>query len=155
MTQSIFNRPQTNFELMDIAKKLNLTLKGVFMKDELKGKIPDGNYILNLESSNENGSHWTALYKTKNKYYYADSFGVAIPETLIKNLNINENNLFFNEIQIQDLYSTRCGFFALYFLYCMNQKQPIQTRINNFLKPFDFEQKKENDDIIKSFFQRI
>ena len=152
MKKNIFNRPQTNVELEAIAKEIGVKLNGIYMKDELTGKIKDGNYILNLENSNQGGSHWTAMYKTKNKYYYSDSFGVTIPETLIRNLNINENNLFFNEIQIQDMSSTRCGFFALYFLYCMSLKKPIQKRLNDYLRPFDFEDKKENDLIVKKFF---
>ena len=149
--QNIFNRPISNFEILDIANNLGLKIE-VIMKDELKGKIPNGNYIINLQNSNQNGSHWTAMYAQNGKFYYSDSFGMPIPETLITNTNINNDNLFFNTNQIQDMKSQRCGFFALYFLYLMNQSGNISDKLKQYINTFDLKNFKQNDTIIKNIF---
>lgn len=150
----IFDRPQTNFELIDIGKKIGLNVK-VIMKDQLKGTIKNGNFIINLQNSNQSGSHWTALYVSNGKFYYSDSFGVPIPETLITNTNINNDNLFFNTNQIQDMKSQRCGFFALYFLYIMNQSNNIMDNLKTYIETFNLKNFKQNDTIIKNIFSKI
>lgn len=151
---NIFDRPQTNFELIDIGKKIGLNVK-VIMKDELKGKIKNGNFIINLQNSNQNGSHWTALYAKNGKFYFSDSFGVPISESLIKNTNINNDNLFFNTNQIQDIKSQRCGFFALYFLYIMNQSNNLKDNLKEYIDTFNLKNVKQNDTIIKNIFSNI
>jgi hypothetical protein len=57
------------------------------MKDELLQKINKVDCgIINLENSNEEGSHWTA-YKNNDKKYYFDSYGNAPPpKELVKYL---------------------------------------------------------------------
>jgi hypothetical protein len=151
---SIFNRPQSNYELLQIAEKLKLKIK-IVMKDELKGNTKNGSYIINLENSNQSGSHWVALFKKSNQYYYADSFGTPPPQTLIDNTSINNNNLLFMDKQIQDIKSTRCGFYALYFLYCMNSSSNIKSNLNKYINTFNLENTKSNDKIIKSQFNNI
>lgn len=156
MKNNIFNRAQTNFELQNIAQKLNLPVK-IVMKDELKGSIPDGNYIVNLQNHNQNGSHWTGLFKHKNKYYYADSFGIVLPQTLIDNLNINPINVYFLDKQIQDINSQLCGFFALYFLFKMNTNYGVNIKLNlkSYIETFDLTDIKNNNQIIKYIFNNI
>lgn len=154
LPNNIFNRPTTNIELQDIANRLGIPLNGILMKDELNTKnVKDGCYIINLESSDMNGSHWLGLFKNKQKYYYCDSFGMPPPQTLIDNLRINPNNLFFNERQIQDIKSKRCGFYSLYFLYCMQNKninECLKQYVNTFSEDTD-----ENEKIIKSIFLKL
>ncbi len=38
------------------------------MKDELENNLKEGNYIINLENSNQSGSHWTCFIKDKKMY---------------------------------------------------------------------------------------
>ena len=50
----------TNFDLEKIASNYQIELK-IFMKDQLdKLPINDGNYIINLDDSKNQGTHWTA-----------------------------------------------------------------------------------------------
>jgi hypothetical protein len=43
--------------------------------------------IINLEESDENGSHWTAYYKNNSQKYPFDSYGEAsLPNQLLKYL---------------------------------------------------------------------
>ena len=60
-----YNRPQklqtlTNSDLYSICIKWKLKFNGIYMKE--------GNYIINLQNSYENGSHWTCLLKIKIIY---------------------------------------------------------------------------------------
>ena len=48
------------------------TFGGVFSNDQLKKPVKNKIYILNLEDSNEPGSHWVLLY---NGWYF-DPYGV-------------------------------------------------------------------------------
>ena len=143
----VIKQKQSNLQLINICKQLNIPLNGVFMKDELSGKIPNGNYILNLENSNQSGSHWVVLIKKNNKYIYCDSFGAPPLQTLIDNLNIDSNNLMFNNAQIQNVNSTLCGYFAICFLLCITQKKSIKKAIEKYLKTFILEKSENNDKI--------
>ena len=72
------------------------------MKDELPQKINKVECdIINLEDSDEDGSHWTAYYKNNGKKYYFDSYGCARPRNqLVKYLG--SENLFYNENRVQN-----------------------------------------------------
>ena len=154
----VIKQKQSNLQLINICKQLNIPLNGVFMKDELSGKIiclSNGNYILYLENSNQSGSHWVVLIKKNNKYIYCDSFGAPPPQTLIDNLKIDSNNLYFNNAQIQNVSSTLCSYFAIYFLLCMQQEKSIKHEIKKYLKTFDLEKSENNDNILINIFSNI
>ena len=65
------DKPLTNFELLDYAKKLHIPhFRGVFMKNDLP-KLPHKNEsgIVNFNTTAEPGSHWVGYYKNgKNTY---------------------------------------------------------------------------------------
>jgi hypothetical protein len=152
LSNSIFNRPTTSQELMNICKHLNLHLNGILMKDQLTTKnVKDGFYIMNLNNHNESGSHWTSLFKKGKHYYYADSFGVPMPQTLIDNLKLKDDNVFFNNKQIQNIKSQRCGFYAIYFLHCIH-RYGLKEGLEKYVNSFNYENTNENEDIIKHIF---
>ena len=71
------------------------------MKDELpkKNQIECG--IINLENSYQEGSHWTAYYKNKDKKYYFDSYEDAPPpKELVRYLG--SKNLVYNNRRFQN-----------------------------------------------------
>ena len=77
---------------------------GVFSNDELNN--PDRNkiYILNLQNSDEGGSHWTLLH---NGWYF-DSYGVVPTKRIsrfVKSWNKND---------YQGLNRNSCGHFCMY-----------------------------------------
>jgi len=51
--------------------------------------------IINLENSDENGSHWTAYYKNNDKKYYFDSCGNAPPPQQLAEY-LGSENFFYN-----------------------------------------------------------
>ena len=74
------NKALTNIELEYYAKELKIPhFRGVFMRDTLPKKtkkIECG--IVNLNTSKENGSHWTAYFKKARRIYF-DSYGQITP----------------------------------------------------------------------------
>ena len=66
------NRPLTNLEIIDSAKKLRIPrFRGVFVRDNLPSK-PKKNEcgILNLDDASGNGTHWTVWFRRNYKNYY-------------------------------------------------------------------------------------
>ena len=75
----------SNVELENICKSLEIkNFKGVFMMDEIAKINPSENesYIVNLQNSNENGSHWCSVYKRGNNISYFDSYGAPVPNEI-------------------------------------------------------------------------
>ena len=100
-------------------KLLGVKFKGVFPSD----KIPKLNdlspyCILNLDKSNEKGSHWVALVKTdKNEAIVYDSFGRNYKK-IIPNLDISGNGRIINTDNDpeQHILETDCGSRCLSFI---------------------------------------
>ena len=125
----------TNTDLSKLAKKYNVKLNGIYMKDELnENNLTDGNYIMNLQNHDQGGTHWTAFIKHGQNIFYCDSYGQYPPQ--------NEFNLFnkFHHIYIlaedlQDYNSELCGWFALFFIIWMNKKSGL-SRFKSYLNNF-------------------
>jgi hypothetical protein len=108
------------------------------MKDELEDNLKEGNYIINLENSNQSGSHWTCFIKDKNNVYYYDSFGV-VPPQIIHDISLKNNlNLFYIDKHDQNIDSTSCGWWCIAFLFYMNTtKAPMLDIMKKFDKKFN------------------
>ena len=82
------NKPLSNFELEDAAKKLKIpSFRGVFLLDTLPKKPNKKECgIVNFGKTGGSGMHWVAWYKNgKNKIYF-DSYGVQPPIEVIQYL---------------------------------------------------------------------
>ena len=70
---SLPNKPLSNLEIIDSAKKLSLYgFREVFLRDTLptKSKLNECG-ILNLDSSSGDGTHWVMWFKKgKDKFYF-------------------------------------------------------------------------------------
>ena len=123
----------SNTELLDILKNDNIKINGVFAKDKLKKPLKDGYYIINLDDSTGEGTHWTALYKINDGFsLYYDSFGFPAPEEIEDLLHKYE----YNKKQIQDIKSTSCGFYCIAFIKFMINKQDKMKAFNTFCNLF-------------------
>src|ERR1700722_19620684 len=83
------SKTMSNLDIDNEVKKIRIrNFKGVLMKDELLGEKPKRSEcgIINLEDSDEIGSHWTCYYKKGTSKYYFDSYGLDPPNELIKYL---------------------------------------------------------------------
>ena len=133
----MINGLTSDIDLEILFDKYNIKLNDVCCKDQINRKfINDGYYIVNLQDSNQNGSHWCCLYKKKNYYYWFDSYGCEPPQEILqisKNINYNKHI-------IQDLQSSCCGYYCLLFCYYIQKKKDI----NDFHKLFNNDYK-DND----------
>ena len=107
--------------------------QGVFMKDQLPDKLERGSYIINLQSSKEgNGTHWACLYYTPNFSNYYDSYGFIAPLEVQKKII----PYMYNDLEIQDIDSTACGFYCVAFVLYLNKKMNIEKAFMEFINLF-------------------
>ena len=146
----------TNSDLYSIAIKLKIKLIGIYMKDEIPTDLKEGNYIINLQNSYENGSHWTCFIKDKNNVYYYDSFGIVPPQNLFNIAVKNSLNLYYIDKHDQNLDATSCGWWCIAFLYFMNNtKDNMLNNMKKFDKKFNNKNRKENEIDLKKYIDKI
>ena len=113
--------------------------------------------IFNLSKHNEEGSHFIAIYKDKQKLIYFDSFGLPVHNNLIKSFlqkHKKYRKYTYNKTKLQDDSSSFCGLFCLSFL----SAQDHNVSLNKYIKFFDLTNLKLNDQIstnvLKSFISK-
>lgn len=141
----------SNIDIDEIMKKLRLKYNGIRMRDELD-VIPAGWMILNLNTSDQGGSHWTCF---KNNFpsqsIYFDSFGFVAPEEL-DILSPYE----YNNTQLQGITSEVCGYYCICFINFMEKTKHIKNdkvKMDKFIEIF--KEPKLNEDILKNYFESI
>lgn len=135
----------TNFQLIRAAKKYGIPLIAVCFKDELKyirNLTKRSGYIINLANSNQEGTHWVALWvasaiadRKVTEAFYFDSFGIVPPiEVRQFAKRCGAKTLKYNTEQIQSINSGWCGEYCLDFLYFMSHSkhEPSKKFINQF-----------------------
>jgi hypothetical protein len=128
------------------------SFKGVFAKDQLKNikinKRKPMSCVLNLENSNQNGSHWTLVhYEPKMKFIeYFDSFGISPPKEAIVFMKKFNKKIFYSDNELQKKDSILCGFFCIEYIRDRMTKTPEQI-IQSFTKtPSNYNEMKVIDD---------
>lgn len=92
--------------------------RGVFMRDSLPKKPNKIEcWILNHDSVQSTGTHWTALAKVNNIAWYFDSFGNLLPPLEVKKYLGNRIAIMINYNKYQKADSLICGQLCLNFLY--------------------------------------
>ena len=126
--------PLSNTDIKSYVKILNIrNFRGCFMRDELKNlkphKIECG--ILNLNLSNEPGSHWVCWFKKNNSNYYFNSFGLPPPRELIEYLG---SPILHSTFQLQGLKDQNCGKWCLIVLKRLSQGYDYEDLILSLVK---------------------
>ena len=146
----------SNNQIISMCIKLKIPLEGVFMKDELHAGLKDNNYIMNLENHNQGGSHWTSFIKRAGKVYYSDSFGCFPPQNEYNLFKTENDFVYYNTHIHQDINSSSCGYWAIYFLYYMTKtKGSLLTNFKNFNKMFNSKDTKTNELKLQESIQKI
>ena len=118
----------TNIELYDFANKLQIPLRGVFMRDSLPDSPHETeNGIVNFNKLCESGTHWVCYYKKGDVKIYFDSFGgVVLQEVrnylkspIYRNTDIVQGNTPF------------CGHLCLYVLKSLNNGNTFRDTLNS------------------------
>ncbi len=115
-------------EIIELSKKNNIKVLGIYNKDIVPNDLSEGWYILNLDDSDGSGTHWTTFLISKNNNIYFDSFGFCPPEHLHKILSPYT----YSKKEIQNPLSSSCGWFALQCIKWVSDGEP-----SNSLKVFE------------------
>lgn len=89
------------------------------MRDNLPSNSPLQNecMVINHDSTENAGTHWTCYVKNGENVYYFDSFGkLAPPLELIAYLG-SRCKIYYNSKRYQDFNTIVCGHLCLKFLY--------------------------------------
>lgn len=114
------NEPLSNHEINYLMRCVP-EFRGTFMRDEQLPK--SGSYVLNLDTSENLGTHWVAVYG--NEYY--DAFGLPPIEKL--------QHLDYNMVQHQKKDSSLCGYYACFYIWCRWSGISKFELCYNILKP--------------------
>jgi hypothetical protein len=155
MISQVWDRPTTNIELSQIANHYRIPLNGILMKDEVKPSLKAGNWIMNLDDSSGEGTHWCCFILTKSNVFYFDPFGFIMPDNPFRAWS--KKTIYYNPIQIQDIHSQNCGMFCLglfyYFQLIPNvSDNNLLTHFDNYCEMFEDKNFKANDKMIKRLF---
>ena len=121
---------------------------GVSSRNNLPKKIKDGAYVISLDEYADVGTHWIAVFCSRNEIVYFDSFAVEhVPEE-IKEF-IGNKNMKANIFRVQANDSVMCGCFCIGFIDFLLEGKKLAD-FANFFSPYDF---KKKDDIIVSYFK--
>ena len=154
----------SNFEIEDICRDLRLDCEGVYSKDRLPKYRTNGGYYVNLQDYEAgNGTHFTFFFiepkenplrSNSSGNIYFDSFGVAPPIEVDEFLG--NNDIMYNNRDIQDLKSKSCGWFCIalhYFLtYEQDKNKSLEENYSNFLSSWSYDSKK-NDRILQEYLK--
>ena len=146
------NVPLSNYDLIDWCKYLNIPIKDVLSRDE---SVPHNHqqalFIYNLEPSYMSGSHWVATYVKDNVINYFDSFGLPPFQQMVNHARKKNLTLLHQNNQIQNLLTTTCGYFCLYFLNEMNKGKTYF----DLLEVFDIYNTVKNEKFLEQYFKNI
>ena len=125
--------PMSNFDLLDWCKYLKIPIKNVLSRDQT---VPHQHklalFIYNLEPHYMSGSHWVTTYVRDGTINYFDSFGMPPFQELVNHAKEKNLNLLHQNQQIQNLYTTTCGYFCLYFLNEMHKGVDYSDLLQGF-----------------------
>ena len=109
-----------------------------------------GAYVINLDHSKNEGTHWIVIFIKSNEVIYFDSFGVEhLPEEIIKSIESANKNIKSNIFRIQGYNSIMCGYFCILFTEFMLDSKSL-TEFTNLFSTYDF---LKNDEIINRYFE--
>ena len=113
-------------DILEILNSYNIKINGIYQKDKLPNKLLDGFIVVNLQSSVEGfGTHWCALYHSKECDLYYDAFGFISPEAIEDKIN---KSYYYNKRDIQNINSSSCGFYCIAFIkYIQNKKNKLEA----------------------------
>ena len=141
----------SNFDILDWCKYLKIPIKNVLSRDHT---VPHNHkfalFIYNLEPSYMSGSHWVATYVVGNVINYFDSFGMPPFQEVVNHAKNKKLTLLYQNQQVQNLYTTTCGYFCLYFLNEMHKR----VDYSDLLLVFDTDTIK-NEKFIENYFKRL
>jgi len=126
--------------------------RGVFSIDAIPRLTSESSIIFNLSRVAEKGSHFVAIYLSRERLYFFDSLGIISylchPTLQTELLRLTQYYDVPLEIvirePIQPMQSLFCGFYCIYFILLYDSAKPPQFRPDSFYML----QSPTNDDIV-------
>ena len=144
--------PMSNYDLLDWCKYLNIPINNVLSREESSPhNHKQALFIYNLEPSYMSGSHWVATFVKNGIINYFDSFGMPPFQEIVNHAKRTNMTLLHQSDQIQNLLTTTCGYFCLYFLNEMSKGRSYY----DLLKVFNSHNTMENEKYIENYFKII
>jgi len=141
----------SNHDLIEWSKYLRIPIHDVLSRDQT---VPHNHkqalFIYNREPSYMGGPHWVTTYVKHNVINYFDSFGVAPFQELINHAKRKNLTLLHQNNHVQNLYTTTCGYFCLYFLNEMKKG----TSYLDLSKVCDIHNTINNERFIERYFKK-
>ena len=146
------NLPLSNHDVIKWCKYLNIPIKDVLSRDE---SVPHNHqqalFIYNLEPAYMSGSHWVATFVKGNVINHFDSVGMPPFQEIVGHAIRKKMTLIHQNNQIQNMVTTTCGCFCLYFL----DRQNKGSSYYDLLKVFDVHDTMKNEKFIEQYFRNI
>lgn len=122
-------------QINSLLRKYNL-FKGTFPRDMIPSpESRPAAFIVNTDSSREDGEHWVALIVTKrNRCIYFDPFGFPPLHRDIINFIKREapEGLFYSSMSLQNISSDVCGKYCVYFVERLARGDSLRTFLIKF-----------------------
>ena len=96
---------------MDYSSKSNF--RGVYAMDRLPVR-QQGAYVINTDDHDQPGAHWIAVFDDGYNVEYMDSYGR--PPLDLRCVQFLGPCYSYNTVTLQQLFSTACGFYCVYYL---------------------------------------
>ena len=130
----------SNFDLINYAKQLKIkNFRGYFMRDTLPKKIKSKECgIVNLQNSNQPGTHHTAYWKNNKEKYFFDSYGLEPTNQMLKYLKPSNKSypLIISTYQIQNSGTVICGQLSIYMLYMLDHNHKFIDILLSLMNEF-------------------
>ena len=97
------------------------------------------------------GSHWVATYVKNGIINYFDSFGMQPFQEIVNHARNKNLTLVHQNDQIQNIMTTTCGYFCLYFLNETNKGNSYYDLLN----VFNIHDTMDNEKFIEQYFKNI
>ena len=130
---------------------------GVYALDEIKHikqilSFPSA-YVFNLDPSYKPGVHWVAVcIDRKGRPEYFDSFGRPSPREIKDLLCTYAESWNYNYAPVQDLYSTTCEQFVVFYIYQRCSGLTLKSILRKYFNPHA---KIMNDVLVRDFLECI
>ena len=124
----IGDKETNNNQLFKLGKYLlGNKFLNVYSSDQFPKNVKNNQcFIINTDSINEPGTHWIAVYKYKNKFYFYDTFNRKI-QTLSKYFKNIKNVVNANADRDQSFNESNCGARSLSWVILASRYKPDKT----------------------------
>ena len=142
----------SNYDLLKWCKYLNIPINNVLSREESSPhNHKQALFIYNLEPSYMSGSHWVATYVKNGIINYFDSFGMPPFQEIVDHAKRKNMTLLHQNNQIQNINTTTCGYFCLYFLNEMSKGRSYYDS----MKVFNTHNTMKNEKYIENYFKNM